>query len=70
MTLTIEDIQAAVRQADRHLEANGVGGEQRARFRLLLEDVLISYRERAEGAPFRLTRPSAVSVSGDGRRFP
>ena len=66
MTLTIENIQAAVRQADRHLEANGVGGEQRARFRLLLEDVLISYRERAEGAPFRLIcirRWKTVSVT-------
>ena len=45
MNLTLENIQRTVDQADRFMEANGADRQKRLGYRLLLEQLLLGYRD-------------------------
>ena len=55
MNLTTQNIQLAVKQADQFMHANGADSKRRLHYCLLLEDLLLDYRDLyGEEVPFRL----------------
>lgn len=69
-----ENIRQAVNFADRYLSENAIDYEQRVRYRLLLEELLLEYRDADENASFSLVykrrwRYVAVKLKVDGKSF-
>ena len=55
MNLTTQNIQLAVKQADQFMNANGADSKRRLHYCLLLEELLLDYRDLyGEEVPFRL----------------
>ena len=52
--ITLENIRSAVDKADETLEVNQIDLERRIQYRILIEELLLNYRERDENATFRL----------------
>ena len=54
MELTLENIKCSVEEADKFLEHSGIDSKERHRYRLLLEELLLDFKNNDSSAQYRL----------------